>query len=133
MDTLKLKIVTPERVFYEDDVDMVEFNTTEGQMGVYARHVPTTVIIAPGVLSIKKDGEIKKAALHSGFIEILPESVTMLAETVEWPEEIDEKRAESAMERAKKRLSGELDKDKTDMARANTALMRAVTRISVIK
>jgi F-type H+-transporting ATPase subunit epsilon len=72
----QLRIITPERVFYEGIVDMVEFNTTEGQIGVLPGHIPLTVIVKPGILHItEKDGE-KEAALHSGFAEILPEGVT---------------------------------------------------------
>ena len=133
MDTFKIKIVTPERVFFEGDAEMVEFNTTEGRMGIYKRHVPTTVVLDSGVLIITLPDGQKKAALHSGFAEILPDKVTFLAETVEWPDEIDKERAEDALERAKKRIEGELDSGKTDMARAKTALRRAITRITVIK
>ena len=94
-----LRIITPERVFYEGIVDMVEFNTTEGQIGVLPGHIPLTVIVKPGILHItEKDGE-KEAALHSGFAEILPEGVTILAEIIEWPNEIDENRAEAALHR----------------------------------
>ena len=96
----QLRIITPERVFYEGTVDMVEFNTTEGQIGVLPGHIPLTVIVKPGILHItEKDGE-KEAALHSGFAEILPEGVTILAEIIEWPNEIDENRAEAALHRA---------------------------------
>ena len=98
-----LRIITPERVFYEGTVDMVEFNTTEGQIGVLPGHIPLTVIVKPGILHItEKDGE-KEAALHSGFAEILPEGVTILAEIIEWPNEIDENRAEAALHRAEER------------------------------
>ena len=97
------RIITPERVFYEGIVDMVEFNTTEGQIGVLPGHIPLTVIVKPGILHItEKDGE-KEAALHSGFAEILPEGVTILAEIIEWPNEIDENRAEAALHRAEER------------------------------
>ena len=99
-----LRIITPERVFYEGIVDMVEFNTTEGQIGVLPGHIPLTVIVKPGILHItEKDGE-KEAALHSGFAEILPAGVTILAEIIEWPNEIDENRAEAALHRAEERL-----------------------------
>ena len=96
-----LRIITPDRMFYEGDVDMVEFNTTEGEIGVLPGHIPLTVIVKPGILVItEKDGQ-KEAALHAGFAEILPEEITILAEIIEWPEEIDEHRAEEAMNRAK--------------------------------
>lgn len=81
----KLKIITPERVFYEGEVSMVEFNTTEGEIGIYKKHVPTTVIVSPGILTITEAEETKEAALHAGFAEILQEEVVILAEIVEWP------------------------------------------------
>ena len=131
MDNFKLRIITPERVFFEKDAYMVEFNTTEGEIGVYASHIPLTCIIKPGILTIRMEGEEKEAALHSGFVEILPDQVTILAEVIEWPEEIDLPRAEAAMERAKERIAHRTSQ--TDIARAETALMRAMARISVLK
>lgn len=127
-----LKIITPERVFYEDpEVTMVEFNTTEGEIGIYKKHVPTTVIISPGILTITKDDEVKEAALHAGFAEILEEQVTILAEIIEWPEEIDVDRAEAAKHRAEERLHSKTPE--TDIARAETALQRAIARIEVLR
>ncbi|MDE7268891.1 MAG: ATP synthase F1 subunit epsilon [Acetatifactor sp.] len=126
-----LRIITPDRLFYEGDVDMVEFNTTEGEIGVLPGHIPLTVIVKPGILVItEKDGE-KEAALHAGFAEILPEGITILAEIVEWPEEIDENRAQEALHRAQDRLASKTPE--TDVARAETALMRAMARIEVLK
>ena len=126
-----LRIITPDRMFYEGDVDMVEFNTTEGEIGVLPGHIPLTVIVKPGILVItEKDGQ-KEAALHAGFEEILPEGITILAEIIEWPEEIDGHRAEEAMNRAKERLASKTPE--TDIARAETALLRAMARIEVLK
>ena len=83
--------------------------------------------VKPGILHItEKDGE-KEAALHSGFAEILPEGVTILAEIIEWPNEIDENRAEAALHRAEERLRSKTPE--TDIARAETALQRAMARI----
>jgi len=79
---------------------MVEFNTTEGEIGVYKEHVPMTVIIAPGILTITEEEGQKIAALHAGFVEILQEKVTIMAEIIEWPDEIDLSRAEEARDRA---------------------------------
>ena len=131
MDNFRLKIITPERIFFDKDAYMVELNTTEGEIGVYAGHIPTTCIIKPGILTIRMDGEEKEAALHSGFIQILPDQVTILAEVIEWPEEIDLHRAEAAMERAKERIAHRTSE--TDIARAETALLRAMARITVLK
>ena len=126
-NTFSLKIITPERVFFEGDVEMVEFNTTEGEIGIYKNHVPTTVIVKPGILTITMPEEQKIAALHAGFVQILPEEVTILAEIIEWPGEIDEERAKAARERAESRLSGGGD---IDVVRAEAALMRAIARIN---
>lgn len=126
----RLKVITPERVFYEGDVNMVEFNTTEGEIGIYKNHVPMTVIVSPGILMISEADRARNAALHAGFAEILQDSVTILAEVVEWPDEIDIKRAEAAKERAQERLRTRTPE--TDLLRAETALQRAIARIHVI-
>lgn len=86
---------------------MVEYNTVEGQVGVYADHIPMTQIIAPGRLIITERNEEKQAALLSGFVEITSEKMTILAEAVEWPQDIDIKRAEEAKIRAQRRISSE--------------------------
>ena len=125
-----LKIITPDRIFYEDQVSMVEFNTTEGEVGVYKRHVPTTVIISPGILTITEEEGTKEAALHAGFAEILQEVVVIMAEIIEWPDEIDVSRAEAARQRAEERLNSKTPE--TDILRAETALQRALARIHVI-
>lgn len=127
----RLKVITPERIFYEGDVNMIEFNTTEGEIGVYKNHVPMTVIVSPGILTISESERARNAALHAGFVEILQDKVTILAEVVEWPEEIDEKRAEAAKERAEERIRNKASE--TDMRRAEAALKRATARIEVLR
>ena len=130
-DLFKLRIITPDRVFYEGEAEMVEFNTTEGEIGIYQKHIPMTVIIKPGILTITEESETKTAALHAGFAEILPDQVTIMAEIIEWPVEIDQERAEQAKERAEERLQNKTPE--TDIARAETALLRAMARIEVLK
>ena len=130
-DLFKLRIITPDRVFYEGEAEMVEFNTTEGEIGIYKKHIPMTVIIKPGILTITEESETKTAALHAGFAEILPDQVTIMAEIIEWPAEIDQDRAEQAKERAEERLQNKTPE--TDIARAETALLRAMARIEVLK
>lgn len=130
-DLFKLQIITPERKFYEGEASMVELTTTEGEIGVYRGHIPMTAIVAPGVLKIHEGSGIKDAALMSGFLEILPEKIVIMAEVAEWPEEIDLNRAEEAKVRAERRLkeqSGEID-----IVRAETALKKALVRISLTK
>ncbi|MBO4982312.1 MAG: ATP synthase F1 subunit epsilon [Lachnospiraceae bacterium] len=130
-NSFKLHIITPDRVFYEGEAEMVEFNTTEGEIGVLPGHIPLTVIIKPGILKIYEKDAQKDAALHAGFAEILPDSITILAEIVEWPNEIDEERAESALHRAEERLHQKTPD--IDVARAEAALLRAMARIQVLK
>ena len=130
-DLFKLHVITPERRFYDGEASMVELTTTEGDIGVYRNHIPLTAIVAPGVLKIHEEGEVKEAALMSGVIEILPERITIMAEVAEWPDEIDGNRAEEARIRAERRLkeeSGEID-----TMRAELALRRALVRLSLRK
>ncbi|MCR4815271.1 MAG: ATP synthase F1 subunit epsilon [Lachnospiraceae bacterium] len=129
--TFHLKVVTPERIFFEAPVEMVEFNTTEGELGIYANHVPLTVIVSPGVLTITTSEGEKKAALHAGFAEILQDKVTILAELIEWPGEIDENRATAAEQRARERIAAR--DDGVDLDRAEVALKRAIARIQALK
>ncbi len=126
-----LRIITPDRVFFEGQVSMVEFNTTEGEIGIYKKHVPTTVIVSPGILTITGEEGMKEAALHAGFVEILQDEVVILAEIIEWPDEIDRDRAEAARARAEERLRTKTPE--TDILRAETALQRALARIHVLK
>lgn len=103
MKKFQLEVISPERVFYTGEVEMVELTTTEGDIGVYADHIPLTTIVAPGVLTITENSEddvIREAAVLEGFLEILPDKVTILAQSCEWPEEIDMKRALEAKARA---------------------------------
>jgi F-type H+-transporting ATPase subunit epsilon len=123
--------VTPDREFFDEEAEMVEFNTTEGEVGIYAGHAPLTVIVKPGILTITQGDTVRNAALHAGFVQILPEEVTILAEIIEWPGEIDEPRANAARERAEHRLS---NRDANiDIDRAQAALMRSIARINAAK
>ena len=125
----ELEIVRPDKVFFRDQVSMVEYNTTEGETGVYAGHIPMTQIIAPGELVITMPQGERRAALHAGFVEILPDKVMILAQAVEWPEDIDVKRAEEAKIRAQRRLAEEGAPG--DVLRAEMALKRALIRLGV--
>ena len=125
----RLEIISPDKMFYTNDVVMAEYNTTEGEVGIYAGHIPMTQIIAPGQLTITEEGGQKIAALLSGFVEITPEKVTILAEAVEWPENIDVERAREARIRAERRISS--GQEDIDLARAELALKKALIRLDV--
>lgn len=127
--TFRLKIIAPERIFYDDDVNMAELNTSEGEIGILPQHIPLTTIVAPGILKITKDGEKKEAALLEGFVEVQKTSVTILAEACEWPEEIDANRAQEARIRAERRIkSGEAE---INLVRAELALKKSLIRLEL--
>lgn len=129
-DTMKLLVNTPERVFYNDDVTFVELCTSEGEIGIYPNHVPLTAVLVPCVLKIHKDGEVKKAAVHGGIVEILKDRVTVLAEIAEWPDEIDVNRANEAKVRAERRLAAK--EGNLDVHRAELALRRSLARLGAV-
>lgn len=123
----QLNIISPERVFYEGKASMVELTTSEGEVGIYKNHIPMTLLIVPGIVTITEEGGGKKlAAIHSGFMEVLPDKVTIMAEVAEWPEEIDINRAKEAQVRAERRLQR---KDPMlNLNRAEMALRKALVR-----
>lgn len=124
-----LKVMCPDRTFFEGEADMVEMNTTEGYIGVYPGHIPIATVLAPGILVIHNNGDTRRAALHSGFARISRNDIMILAEVAEWPDEIDLNRAEEARVRAERRLSG--SESGIDIKRAEAALKRSLTRISI--
>ena len=127
-----VEIITPDRVFYRGEGDMIEFTSAAGDLGVYKNHSPLTTVLAPGVVKIHKSGEDDVvAAVHSGFAEILPDKVTLLAEIAEWPDEIDKGRAEAAMKRAEERLAHRTEA--IDVKRAEFALRKALVRLDIAK
>ena len=127
-----VEIITPDRVFYRGEGDMIEFTSAAGDLGVYKNHIPLTTVLAPGVVKIHKSGEDDVvAAVHSGFTEILPDKVTLLAEIAEWPDEIDKGRAEAAMKRAEERLAHRTEA--IDVKRAEFALRKALVRLDIAK
>ena len=103
--------------------------TVEGEIGVYPGHIPLAAVLTPGIMTIHNDGEVKKAALHSGFVKISQDSIMVLAEIAEWPDEIDINRANEAKLRAERRLDG--SKSGIDIQRAEAALKRSLTRIAL--
>lgn len=128
-EMFRLKIIAPDRTFYEGEVSMAELTTTEGNIGVYQNHIPMTYIVSPGVIKIHEKDEVKSAALMSGFLEILPDQMTVLAEVVEWPDEIDVNRAAEAKTRAERRLQNQ--QENVNVARAEMALKRALVRLEI--
>jgi F-type H+-transporting ATPase subunit epsilon len=125
----KLDIVTPERLVYSEDVDIVTIPTVEGEIGILANHTPIVSVIAPGELKIKKDGEVTYMAVSGGFVQFMKNKATILADAAERAEEIDMARAENARERARKLLSEKLDT--VSHAETFAALQRSLIRLKV--
>ena len=126
-DLFTLEIISPERIFYKGEVKFLEMTTSEGEIGVYKNHIPMTNILTPGIVTIHEEDEVKEAAVHSGFVVILQDSVKIMAEIVEWPDEIDENRAREAKIRAERRLAE--GGEGIDVDRAELALKRSIARI----
>lgn len=128
--TFHFEVVTPTRVFYSDDVEMVIFNREDGEMSVMADHMPMLVSVNVGVLRIKKDNEFKIAATGEGFLEIAANKVTAIVDSAEWPDEIDVERAVHAKELAEAKLK-DLRKDKEMEVLLKASIQRAKNRINI--
>ena len=125
-----VEIISPERIFYKGQVSFLELTTSEGEVGIYKNHIPMTNVVVPGIVTLHEADGVKEAAVHSGFMVILQDSVKIMAEVAEWPNEIDEERANEAKNRAEKRLSE--GGDGIDVVRAEAALKRSLTRLNLL-
>jgi F-type H+-transporting ATPase subunit epsilon len=126
---IHLEIVTAERLVLADEVDQVNAPTKDGRVGILPRHAPLLTVLDVGELDILKGGKRTEYALSGGFMEVLPDRVIILADTVERADEIDEARAKAAQKRAE-----ELLRDKSsahEMAMAEAELRRAMVRLHV--
>jgi F-type H+-transporting ATPase subunit epsilon len=129
MSSLKLDIVTAERVVYSEDVDVIIAPGQEGQLGILPHHAPLMTILTVGELVVRKEGVEDSLAISGGFLEVRPDRVIVLADSAERADEIDIARAEAAKKRAEQRIT-EKPAD-IDIARSEAALRRAVARLSV--
>jgi len=123
-----LTIVTPEKIFYEDEVISLIAPGSEGYLGVLTDHAPLITALAPGKLTVKdqKNQELI-FALGGGFLEVLKNKVTVLAQSIEFIKDINIERARRALERAKQRLRSK--EKEIDIPRAMAALRRAENRL----
>jgi len=129
MSTFLLEIVTPERKVYAQDVDMVIVKGLEGEIGIMPNHIPLVTPLQVAPIRIKKAGVETVIAVNAGFVEVRKDKVVVLAESAEFPADIDLERAQAAKQRAQQRLSGK-GKD-TDVRRAELSLQRAINRLEV--
>jgi F-type H+-transporting ATPase subunit epsilon len=130
MSSLKLDIVTAERVVYSADVDIVVAPGVAGQLGILPHHAPLMTILQAGELVVRHGGEEESLAISGGFLEVRPDRVIVLADSAERADEIDVARAEAARKRAEDRLK-ERQAEGLDAQRAVAAMQRALTRLSV--
>ena len=123
-----LTIVTPEKIFYEDEVSSLIAPGSEGYLGVLTDHAPLITALVPGKLTVKdQKNEELIFALGGGFLEVLKNKVTVLAQSIEFIKDIDIERARRALERAKQRLRSK--EKEIDIPRAMAALRRAENRL----
>ncbi len=128
-DTFKLEIVTPEKKVVDTAAQEVQIPGKNGYLGILPGHAPLITELAVGEIKIREASGEQKLAVAWGFAEVLPDRVTILAESAERPSEINVERARKAKERAEQRLtSGDTA---VDVERALDALHRAETRLDV--
>lgn len=129
MPKLRFEIVTAERMVYSDDVDVVIAPGVEGQLGILPNHASLLTMLQPGDLVVRKEGEETEMFVSGGFLEVMQNRVTLLADVAERAEEIDIARAEEAKRRAEEQIKQALPE--MDLAAAEAALRRALVRIKI--
>ncbi|WP_018248192.1 F0F1 ATP synthase subunit epsilon [Orenia marismortui] len=131
MSKMKLNIITPEKVVYDGEANMVTVRTIDGDRGFMAEHQPLVTGLDIGQIQIKTESEDKELAASQGYIEVRPEEINILVDTAEYSDEIDVDRAKNAKKRAEKRLSK--DDSSINPKRAEIALRKAINRLKVTK
>ncbi len=127
---LRLEIVTAERmVLQEDEIDMVVAPSVDGQVGILPHHAPIITVLQTGELRVKKGADERSIVISGGFLEVLHDKVTVLADVAERSEEIDTAAAQEARDRAQQALANRGAGE--DLAAAQTAMRLASLRISV--
>lgn len=124
---LNVKIITPERVIFEDTADAVYSKSVNGEFGILPEHISYMTSLGIGVARIEKDKKIEYAAIIGGVFQVSKDNVIILSDVAELGENIDITRANAAKERAEARLR-KAEKD-VDVDRAQLALVKALIRI----
>ncbi len=128
-NALQLEVVTPDKQVVSQAVDYVSAPGIEGEFGVLPHHVNLLSALAIGALRYTANGKNQFVFISGGFADVSDNKVTVLAESAELAEDIDQARAQAAKERAEKRLAAH--EEKLDAHRAEAALQRAVTRLNL--
>jgi F-type H+-transporting ATPase subunit epsilon len=127
--TIRVDIVTAERLVFSDDADIVMVPGVEGEMGILPHHEPIMTMIQPGEILVRHGSEEHSLAVSGGFLEVTPDHITILADAAERADEIDIARAEAAKKRAEENLTRTAAE--VDTANAEASLRRALARIKV--
>ena len=127
--TIKVDIVTAERLVFSEDADIVMVPGVDGELGILPHHAPIMTMIKPGEVLVRKGSEEYSLAVSGGFLEVKPDHITILADAAERADEIDIARAEAAKKRAEEKLTNRTAE--TDSANAEASLRRALARIKV--
>lgn len=104
MNKFKLEMFTPVKQFFSGEVESLTCKSLNGELGVLKGHQPMTVALAPGEIKLKIDGVWKSAFNSEGFMEVRPDEVLIFSHSCEWPEDIDEARAQRRIEKDNERL-----------------------------
>ena len=127
--TIRLEVVTPERLLVSEDVDEIVAPGYEGEFGVLPEHTQYLAILAIGILRYRKGSDVRKMAVGGGFAEVMPDRVVVMADVAEKAEEIDVDRARRAHARAEELLKS-LSLDDATYEKAHAALQRAIVRMA---
>ena len=127
--TIRLEVVTPERLLVSDEVDEIVAPGYEGEFGVLPEHTQYLAILAIGILRYRKGSETRRMAVGGGFAEVMPDRVVVMADVAEKAEEIDVERARRAHARAEELLRT-LSLDDATYTKAHAALQRAIARMA---
>jgi F-type H+-transporting ATPase subunit epsilon len=128
-DTFQIEIVTPEKMVVKDVAEEAQIPGKNGYLGILPGHAPLVTELAVGEITYRNGSTTRHLAVAWGFAEVLPDKVTILAETSERPEEIDKERAQESKRRAEELLNS--GNPEVDYPRAEAALKRAETRLQV--
>ncbi len=128
--SLHLEIVTPERLAYSDDVDMVLVPGIEGELGILPHHTPLVSLLGFGELKIRKGGQEESFAIVGGFLQVRPDKVVVMAETASLASEIDLERAQEARKEAQRALESGFHEG-ADLSAARASLQHALLHIRV--
>lgn len=132
MHQIEFKIVTPEKILYQDMVESVSFPTIDGEITVLANHIPLIAAVKPGELRIRKEGKEEFFSVTKGVVEIDGKTITFLTDAAERAHEVDEKRAAEAIKRAQS-IMAEKRHGEEGYADAVAQLERALSRIKIAK